>query len=507
MSQTNRTLLRGVAVAAAALCLGACSTTNFSSMDAAYKQQGTVAAVQPLTGSALVVVRWPQAVTESAQALLKPNWVSRYNDLVWNNPVSIMGFDGIHDAYQGIPAGSIYYAAEFTRLLGRYIPSADIALEPLILDAENGKLVYRPLVRNRFPARMVVDLWDVPLTHKGSTHGSAQVIASVSTAGLASAKTCGVLAYKPALNIMPAFDAAACPALEARDVPHPDVIYGFAGDSWDYSTPIPTKAGVPLAPDAAVAFPQTYEPFSKAYYEASAAPDFDADGKLRNETLDNLARVVADGLTRIDAAQATRVAFDAYVARYDKPLAERLAARTPAPGDEAKLKLISQLADAERKWVAAQDRALVAKLLDGAYGKSFRAMRLAKEKQGARQQMMSMAGAFAMAGAGMASGAFSGAGAFNAQMGNTMALQAAMQYYSVSGQATTAFYEQFGAEMAAQDRLVQIEIGGKQIGLQADNRARLYEEAGKIYQTAFGGATEAPKPKPAMARRAGGAAK
>ncbi|NUA28422.1 hypothetical protein [Cupriavidus basilensis] len=68
LSQTNRTLLRGVAVAAAKHCLGACSTTNFSSMDAAYEQQGTVAAVQPLAGSALVVVRCPQAITESAQA-------------------------------------------------------------------------------------------------------------------------------------------------------------------------------------------------------------------------------------------------------------------------------------------------------------------------------------------------------------------------------------------------------------------------------------------------------
>lgn len=485
-SARSHALLRPLAAAVMALTLAGCaSSVSYSQLDSGLKQQGAMAPVAALPGSALVAVRWPQAITPAAQALLEQTWVVQYNELLTGNPVSIMRSDGVHDSYMGIPALSIYYAAELTRLLSRYVPADAVVLEPQVLDAEDGKLVYRPVVRNRFPVAMVVDLWDPPSPFKRLVWASTATEFSVSTSGLAAPKTCGLLAFKPKDITRPAYDASRCAAMEARDVPHPDAIYGFASETATFDTATPTKATLPFSAEAAVAFPGGHLQFDKRYLEASARDDFDARQALSNDMLDNLARAIADGLGRIDANLATRAALVSYVRQYDAPLAGRLAENTTTTADAARLKLISQLADAERKWVHAQDARVVNQVLDGAYGKSFRATRLAKQKQADKQEMIGWASALAMAGAGLASGAFAGAGAFNAQLGNTMALQATMQYYAQSDQASAAFYNQFGGELAAQDKLIEVTVGGKTLQLQADNRARLYEEAGKLYVSAF----------------------
>lgn len=493
-----RHAMRAVALAAMAGTLAGCAV-SYSNLDSSYKHQGTVAPVKPVPGSALVAVRWPQAISPAAQALLRKNWVVQYNEIITGNPVSIMRSDGMEDSFMGIPSLSLYYASELTRLLGQYLPADAIVLEPQALDVEDGKLVYRPLVRNRFPVAMVVDLWDPPSPFKRVVWSSTTAEFSVSTSGLAAPKTCGALAFKPKDITRPQFDATRCPDLEARDVPHPDAIYGFATDTVAFDTATPTRPGLPFSPDAAVAFPAAYLKFDMRYLEASARDDFDASRNLSNDMLDNLARAIGDGLGRIDPALATRVAFVGYVNRYDPELAARLRDNTTTQADAAKLKLITQLADAERKWAHAQDKRVVSQVLDGPYGKSFRATRLARQKQADKQEMIGWASALAMAGAGLASGAFAGAGAFNAQLGNTMALQATMQYYSQSEQASNAFYEQFGGELAAQDRMVEVTVGGKTLQLQADNRTRLYEEAGKLYASAF--STPAPAEKKATAGR------
>ena len=189
---------------------------------------------------------------------------------------------------------------------------------------------------------------------------------SVSTSGLAAPKTCGLLAFKPKDITRPAYDASRCAAMEARDVPHPDAIYGFASETATFDTATPTKTALPFSTEAAVAFPGGHLQFDKRYLEASARDDFDARQALSNDMLDNLARAIADGLGRIDGNLATRAALVSYVRQYDAPLAGRLAENTTTTADAARLKLISQLADAERKWVHAQDARVVNQVLDGA---------------------------------------------------------------------------------------------------------------------------------------------
>lgn len=473
---------------AAGIGLGGCATTTFTDSDPAYRLQAepqTLPAAVP--GSARVAVRWTQVITPAAQSLLEEHWVPNSNDVIWNNPVSLSRSDSRPQAYQEIPSDSAYYAAEFARFLGRRIPLADISLEPLILDVENGRFIYKPLVRNRFPAQMVVDLWMAPLTHR-NVHPAMQITYSVATAGLASPATCGVLAFKPVRNIMPAFDAQDCGRYEPRDVPHPDLIYGFATEQSEFSTPIPLKQGVPFSPGLAVGFPPTYETFTSPYLEKSGAAQFDAVKDLSNPTLEELAKDVADGLGRIDPAQATQVAWRHYVAVYDPPLAQRLQSGAMQPTDAGKLQFIAQLADAERAWVGAQDQAVLKTLLDGNFGKSFRATRLAMDKQYQKEQMMGWASAIAMMGTMGAASALGSAGSSMAAMqANMQAMQIAAQSMSDSQQASEAFYQQFGAEIAARQQVVEVNYSGTVVKVQAENLGKLYAELTQLYQSRVSG--------------------
>lgn len=479
--------------------LGGCATSSFQSSDPAYRLQG---APQPLPaavpGSARVAVRWTQVISPAAQKLLEEHWVGNINDVIWGSPIAMSKSDARPQAYLEIPPDSAYYAAEFARLLARHVPAADITLEPLALDAQDGRFVYRPLVRHRFPAQMSVDMWITPKTHRNDIRASMQVSYSVSTAGLASPATCGVLAFKPVRNLMPAYRAEDCAALEARDSPHPDPIYGFATDQPEFATPIPLKAGVPFASGQAVGFPPTYEAFTSAYLEQSGAPGFNATRDLGNPTLEELARTVADGLGRIDTTLATRAAWSRYVALYDAPLAQRLPAGPAQGADGERLQFIARLADAERAWVAAQDQAVLKSLLDGDFGKSFRATRLAMDKQYQRQQMMAFASMLTMAGAGLASGALGGAGSSMAAMqANMTAMQTALQFTADTQQSSSAFYSAFGSEIAARQQVSEIDYGGKVVRVQADNLDKLYAELDKLYRTRFLSAAAGPAASPA----------
>ncbi len=469
-----------------ALGLAGCSTASFQTSDPAYKMQSAPAVLSTrASGSARVAVRWTQIVTPAAQSLLEANWVPRHNDVIYGNSISLDGSNTLPAAHQSMAADSAYYAAEFTRLLGRRIPAADIVMEPLALDAQDGKFVYKPLVRNRFPAQLVVDLWTVPRTHF-SPHPYATIVYSIATSGLASPATCGVLGFKPSRNVMPAFDKANCVQSEARDVPRPDLIHGFEGKESAFATPLPLKQGVPLQPGLAVAFPQTYEEFTAQYLETSGATGFDAQKNLFNPTLEELSKVVADGLSRIDARSAVLPGWSSYVAIYDAPLAQRLQTGAEQSNDAEKLRFITRLADAERAWVTAQDEAVLKTLLDGNFGKSFRATRFALDQAQTRQTMMSMASMFAMVGTMGAASALGSAGSSVAAMqANMAAMQIAAQSLSDQQQSSDAFYRQFGSELAARQQVAEIDVGGKVIQVQADNLNKLYAELDLIYQSRF----------------------
>ncbi|MBR8652538.1 hypothetical protein KDH83_04340 [Achromobacter sp. Marseille-Q0513] len=478
-------------LAVLALCvgLGGCTATSFQSSNPAYRLQAEpqdLPAAVP--GSARVAVRWTQATTPAAQDLLRQYWVNNYNRVIWNNPLGISESDSRPQAYQEIAPDSAYYAAEFARLLARRMPAADIVLEPLALDVQDGRYVYRPLVRNRFPAQMVVDLWVAPNTFS-AVMAYMRATFSVSTAGLASAPTCGVLAFQPVSNIMPESGAADCAALEARDVPHPDLIHGFSSSDPKFSASLPLKPGVPLEPGLAVGYPLTYETFTSAYLEKSGEAGFNAGQDLNNPTLEDLAKTVADGLSHIDAALSTQVAWGSYVGLYDPQLAQRLRAGPVPQADMVRLQFIAKLADAERAWVAVQDQAVLERMLDGEFGKSFRATRLAMDKAYNRQQMMGWASMLTMAGAGLASGALGGAGSGMAGLqANMTAMQTAVQYMADAQQSSQAFYQQFGSEMAARQHVAEIDYGGKVVRVQADNLDKLYTELGRLYQARFGAA-------------------
>lgn len=466
--------------------LGGCATKSFQSSDPAYRLQAEPQSLPAaVPGSARVAVRWTQVISPAAQKLLQEHWVSNYNDVVWNNPMSLSESHSRPQAYQEIPPDSAYYAAEFARLLARHVPAADITLEPRALDVQDGQFVYKPLVRNRFPTQMTVDMWMAPNAF-ATVQAFMQATYSVSTAGLASPPTCGVLAFKPVRNLMPTFNAQDCGKYEARDTPHPDLIHGFSTDQPKFDMPLPLKQGVPFATGQAVGFPPTYEAFSSAYLEKSGSPQFDASKDLSNATLEELARVVADGLSRIDPALSTQAAWNRYVALYEPSLAQRLQTGQTQPGDTGKLQFIAQLADAERAWVAAQDQAVLKNLLDGEFGKSFRATRLAMDKQYNRQQMMGWASMLTMAGAGLVSGALGGAGSSMAAMqANMTAMQTATQYMADAQQSSDAFYQQFGSEIAARQQVTEINYGGKVVRVQAGNLDKLYAELGQIYRARF----------------------
>lgn len=480
-----RLILIWSTLASGTMLAGCTTTPSFSESDAALKHSGVIATSDAYPGSARVAVRWTQEVTPAAQDVIKPRWLTNFSNAVFGRDVSqeILR-DKLPTSYASIPVGSLYYAAEFARLLARHIPSQDIVLEPLVLDAKDGKLFYRPLVRNRFPVLTVVNLWDAPPTFSSGMTGWSVVISSAATAGLASPATCGVLLVRPARNLMPSYDASSCPSLESRDTPIPDIVYGFEEQPHDFKMGIPIKSSLPVSPGTAVLLPQAYENFTPAYFKASAADGFDAKKSIENPALENIAKVVADGLARLDPALATQVAFARYVALYDPALSQRWSAHELADGDQARLAVITKLAEAERKWVSAEDGRMVERVLDGSFGKSFRANRLAANTHFERQQAMAWASALSMASAAAVSGTFTG-GVGNMQLGNSMAMQAFSNYYASTDQANNSFFEQFGDEISARNQFVSIELSGKLIKLNASNRQKLAEETLAIYRSQF----------------------
>lgn len=493
---------RGLGLVVVSMALTACSYYKDSKNLGNEFVPVTKGASPQASGHAWVALRFPAAIDESANALLKKNWVEGINKAYGTSGPVLEG------SYKELADSSMYYAAELYRKLTKYIPVKDVLLEPQYLTVKSGKLQLLPIADSKVPVVLTINFFEMPELRPGRiSRGSLSVPRfNVTTSGLASPKTCGAVAATDLPLQLPAFNEANCIKLSTRQALQPKFWEYFSSNSNETLADVPVRREVPFTPNQFLVYPPLLEEFDDEHVEAAAAPTFKADERNSpNHTFELLAAAVRQGLSQYDLDKALRVERLRYVAEYDPELAKRLAtlpslnAEDAANGmsteDRVRLHQINKLADYERDWISRnQDKPLSDAVLNGPFGKSFRSTRLAKQEAKDSQERREIIGTvLVVAGGAAAVGAAAAASssALNAvqtaalqatsQAGLSMALNSAM---SDPASAQSDFYSHFGAELAARDQVLDVTINDKVIKVNASNRVALRNELKRAYQEA-----------------------
>jgi hypothetical protein len=484
-----------------AMELTACSSVWKNSNDLGKELVPPNQSVAPkASGHAWVALRFPVSIDANAAELLKKNWDTKLD---------------VDEIYKKHADGSIYYAAELYKKLIKYFPAEDVLLEPQYLTVKSGKPQLAPLAESKVPVFFAVnfsDSVDVNHQHVHARYYSSnpQPLFNITTSGLASPKTCGAVASDlinhavPHLRF-PVFNEQACLSLSARQ--------GLQPIFWEEhvmpsvpTTSVPVREQLPFTPNQVLEYPRLIEELDDEHLKAAAKPTFKADEKNSpNRSLELLAAAVRQGISQYDLDKALRVERLRYVADYDPELAKRIAtlknlnpedlANGMSPEDRNRLQQIDSLAEAEKHWISETlDKRLADAVINGPFGKSFRATRFAMqeaEDAETRQRIIGrVLGVVGAAAAGAAAGAASST-ALNAvqmaalqatsQVGVGMALSSAM---SNPASAQDTFYSQFGAELAERNQGLEVKINNDLIKVKAKDRESLHKELIQKYREA-----------------------
>ena len=476
---------RGLGLLVVAMELTACSSVVKNSKDLGKElvpaNQG---AAPKASGHAWVALRFPVSIDANFAELLKKNWVSSRT---------------VDEDFRDYADGSIYYAAELYRKLIKYFPAKDVLLEPQYLTVKSGKPQLAPLAESKVPVVLVVNF-----SNDIADSSNQESLFKITTSGLASPKTCGAVATD--LSEFPAFNEQACLGLSARQGLQPSMWYEKLVNPNLLKTAVPVRKELPFTPNQVTVYPYFYETFDDEHLTASAAPTFKSNEKNSpNRSLELLAAAVRQGISQYDLDKALRVERVRYVAEYDPEMAKRIATlknlnpedlgNGMSPEDRNRLQQIDSLAEVEKHWISETlDKRLADAVIDGPFGKSFRATRLAKQEAAdAENRARIIRGVLAVAGGAAAAGAAAAASstALNAvqmaalqatsQVGVGMALSSAM---SNPASAQDTFYSHFGAELANRDQGLEVKINNDLIKVKAKDRESLHKELIQKYREA-----------------------
>ncbi|MCD2453594.1 hypothetical protein GO003_024750 [Methylicorpusculum oleiharenae] len=502
MKNNNKTILKQiidmsiVVVSRVSLILIAgCAGVSSKNIPDAFQVKNTVNIPTPIPGSALVAIRWPVAMDEKAQTIFEDNYVSGWESYVSALSPSIgavMIFGKItiggwiaraqfdHSAYKKIPEDSTYYAMEFYRQLSKYIPESQILLEPQLLTANSGSLKITSLVVSKIPVSFTVDLYQLP--HVTPTPFIDPKIA-IKTGGLASPKTCGAVSSEDSYIKIEKFIESVCKGLSSRNARQPELLDHFYSENERINefSDVPVREKLPLTPNELMLFPRIGENFSDEYIVQSAAPTFDSNkNTLQNRAIEIHVQALVDGISRYDLKKATQAGFFEYVAEYDKPLSDKIMLEAiESEEDQNRIAVITQLADLEKQFITKQDKLIADNILDGAFGKSFRATRLGYLEMVKQEEDASKAQLNSLAMSTVKSGALTGN--FNYLEMVTNSLQSEIQYQSKLSEIEQSFYSQFGADLDARQRFLEVNIAGRTRTINASDRQSLRKELKQIY--------------------------
>jgi len=452
----------------ALLLLSGCGAITSQNVPEAFQVRNTINAPTPPPGSALVVIRWPVAMDDKAQSVFDSTWFSGHDADASARSTALMAMQGFamlislgsknlidevqnnKAVYKQIPEASTYYAMELYRQLLKYIPETQIILEPQLLTALSGSFKSIPLTEGKLPVVFAVDILHIPNI---SVDPYFLPYFTIATSGLASPKTCGAVASSINYNNkVEAFMEKECLDLTARNSRKPEYLDHFysKNEGINKFSEVPLREQLPLTSNQLMLFPMIGETFSPEYLAQSASPSFDSSKlPLQNQTIEILVKALADGISHYDLKKATQAGLAEYVSGYDKPLSDGLkSGATLSEQEQANFAVVTQLADMEKQWITKQDKLVADNILDGAFGKSFRATRLAYLEMQNQRQQASMAQLDSLAMSTINSGALTGN--FNSLAMMSNALQREIQYQSklseIGSPAIVMIYEKSSLE-------------------------------------------------------------
>lgn len=442
-------------------------------------------------GSALVAIRWPVAIDDNARTMLKANVGSGraarvrkmapylyFNDLFCFFCSHWLSLNG---AFEDTPDNSTYYAMELYRAINKHIPENQILLEPQYFTTSDDKLIFSPLNKNVLPVAFVVD---ISIEDRGASSPYYEPILTIKTSGNASPLTCGALAESFDVIEVKDFISSDCQKLSSRESRSPNYWdYWFSNKSSEL-TPVKTQQKIPLEPNIMIEFPCIYEFPSAEYISVSALPSFNSKTGLKNLSLEIFANALSDGIKHFDLNKATQIGFAEYAGEYDVGLKEKLMSNaTLSKEEQIRVAAITYLAGKEKEWVTAQDKRIADTILDGPFGQSFRATRLAIKDQSERQQQADMAMAMSMVAASANNGLLTGGHHTAAQsiQGLTTAMSILVQHQATIQALENTFYSQFGDEIAMRNQLLEMDFNGQTSHITAKNKEELRNELKRMY--------------------------
>ncbi len=431
-------------------------------------------------GTAIVAVRWPLAVTEDGWGLIQEMYEEKMHTS------SLHPF--VADAYRRIPEASTYYALVLYAFLKAYLPPNSVLLEPYVIgvDADGAQLRYQPVFDNLVPAPFAVDVVEPPQWMTGAHGQYLWTMFRASVNPQASPATCGLLASSDFRWTNSSKDNSKvivdddCRSALSRSAPRHTVLDFFSRKTPKFTEEFPHHEEPVLRPNSVLVFPFGGFALPEEYVRRSARTKFVAKTDApENDWLANVARLVAHAAAKWDLESLTRSDRMLYEAQFDKSI-------TQEPASALRQQAIRKLAEAEKKWIAAQDEKIAEALLNGKFGKSFRQRRVADMGVNQRAFGNSMARATRMFSAGVSSGLFGAPGAYNPMMlaqGVSAELRSAAE---MSHALQAQVKAELGPEAAVRDQIIQVEIAGLARQINADSRLKLRQQLVQLYAERFG---------------------
>jgi len=393
------------------MSLAGCRTATKYAADTKFKVEKTTVDLSALApGRIPVEIRWPAAVAPEVLELLAEHATDQtikadgtnfknYCDKAICNLANLVKTAELNT----------YYVMELFALIKHDNPDLQVVLTPMIITVDRNSREPRifPAQPAKVASSVVINFFEVPDTFdRPSVHSWPNM--NVKVASRYQPASCGYISSMR-MGRHVGGGKAGCVNSPARDEGAFDMIKFFTGDvaleqPWFETTKTPA-----IGSGVSVLFPEWYVFFKDPYVSDSTKPGFVANGStIFLPHIRDYARLSLQVFGSIRWATFGSAEDLDIIKFYDPGLHSRLESVKPlSEKDDRNVQLIAKLADAEIKWAAAKSDFIADEVLNGPFGRSFRAERRAALNAQSKYNRAMLGSIVSTIAAGAQSGLFS----------------------------------------------------------------------------------------------------